>query len=746
MKFLGSSKPKRPKRALPERPKPPSEDAIQIIPGRWAGWVKVLVGVAFWVALVLVIDETPVGLRVGDKATHDYVARVEFSCDDYDDTERKRWQADHDEPNVYFNNLSLLSKSRECLGRLLKDAPKAEALPQAAALLEPNLTLTEADFALLKGLDPAGESETEELIERLFTAIGSRGVLDEKDHRKEQELGHDFLSVFSRDRDEPRKLDLTQVVVLDKALPQTLQQRVAAVVQNRHASLVLLMARGLAATLTPTLEFNAEQTEEAKQAARRRVPTQRKTVPQGRTILSLGMRATAQQMLEIQEEKRAYEETTRWSQTHLQRLAGVALLVLLVFCGTGVYVSKYQEEVVRSALHFAVLCCICQVTVACAKLLLNVGWSPYMTPVLLVAIMLTLAYGQRLALAVTAPLVLFVGLAAGSDLRLMVVLGAGGAAAALATDQVRKRTSLIKVGAIAGVAQACAIWALGLASDAELAVVWHDSLWGLGTGIATGFVISGVLPFVEYAFKMTTDISLFGLSDLNQPLLRKLVLEAPGTYHHSLLVGNLSEGAAEAVGANSLLARVGAFYHDIGKTSRPDYFVENTGNRRSAHDDLSPAMSTLIITAHTKDGLELAADFNLPKTVKDVIVQHHGTTMVEYFYQQAVTQGGGNGKVDKDAFRYRGPKPQTREAAIVLLADSVESASRVLSDPTPARIQTLVSEIVEKKLDDAQLDESNLTLTEVHKIEESLVRGLLGIFHSRVRYPTLQENGRETKS
>jgi hypothetical protein len=253
-----------------------------------------------------------------------------------------------------------------------------------------------------------------------------------------------------------------------------------------------------------------------------------------------------------------------------------------------------------------------------------------------------------------------------------------------------------------------------------------------------GFLMTGLLPFIEHLFEVLTDISLLELGDVAHPLLQELVRRAPGTYNHSINVASISEAAADSIGAHGLLTRVGAYFHDIGKMLKPSYFTENQGLDASRHQSLLPAMSTLIIIAHIKDGADLARQHHLPQPIIDFIQQHHGTTLVEYFYHRANERSESNpdaGEVEESAFRYPGPKPQTKEAGVLMLADAVESASRALVEPTPARIENLVHDIAMRRLLDGQFEECGLTLQEVHKVEDSLVKSLTAVYHGRVKYP-----------
>jgi putative nucleotidyltransferase with HDIG domain len=264
----------------------------------------------------------------------------------------------------------------------------------------------------------------------------------------------------------------------------------------------------------------------------------------------------------------------------------------------------------------------------------------------------------------------------------------------------------------------------------------YVAFFALVSGILSAGLVSGFIPVIETLFHYTTDIKLLELANLNSPLLRDLMIKAPGTYHHSVVVGNLVEAAAESINANPLLARVSAYYHDIGKASKPLYFIENQGGEENRHDKLTPSMSALILISHIKEGAELARERHLGQPIIDIIRQHHGTGLIKFFYERAKTQAEAVGQtVEEKDFRYPGPKPQTREAGIVMLADCVEAASRTLANPTPDRIQGMVQNIINRIFTDGQLDECELTLKNLHEIAKSFNRILNGIFHHRIDYP-----------
>ncbi len=332
-----------------------------------------------------------------------------------------------------------------------------------------------------------------------------------------------------------------------------------------------------------------------------------------------------------------------------------------------------------------------------------------------------------------------------------------GLTAVYLTQQVRRRGRLIRAGLFVGLA----IWLLSLTfgvigpinlfnpAATDWSMIWLQSAFAIGNGIVTAMLVGGALPILEQLFQITTDISWLEASDLNHPLLRRMTIEAPGTYHHSLVVANLAESAAEAIGANATLCRVCSYFHDVGKLVKPEYFTENMNFERNPHDDLAPTMSALIIIAHVKEGVDLALKHGLNQQVIDVIQQHHGTSLVYYFYKRALQQledarAGGKimkmreediPEVSEESFRYSGPKPQTRENAIISLADAVESASRSLEKPTPQKIEQLVTDLIDQRLADHQLDECDLTLRELKTIGERFRFTLMNMLHTRIAYP-----------
>ncbi len=367
---------------------------------------------------------------------------------------------------------------------------------------------------------------------------------------------------------------------------------------------------------------------------------------------------------------------------------------------------------------------------------------PFIFPYPMVAITASVILPEFLILPYISSLSIVFGIAGGFSLWVFTYSFFGGLAAYKATYNSKKRSSLVKGGLVAGVVFAGVVVAYLMARGYPSLEVYGKGVGlSLLAGTLGGLISVGLIPLSELIFGYTTNLRLLELGTLDHPLLRELSIKAPGTYYHSMLVSTLAEMAAEKVKANSILAKVGAYFHDIGKLKKPEYFVENQG-LVNKHSKLSPHMSVLIIKSHVKDGVELAKAYKLGEAIIDIIKQHHGTSLIVYFYKKALDAGE---DVREEDFRYPGPKPQTKEAAIVMMADAVEAASRTLSEPTPGRIKGLVFNIINNLIRDGQLDECNLTFKELKAIGDVFVKVLTGIHHKRIEYPRVSELGRKNE-
>ena len=429
------------------------------------------------------------------------------------------------------------------------------------------------------------------------------------------------------------------------------------------------------------------------------------------------------------------------AQTGFGTLLPISVIVVLISLAAAFYIYHYQGRLIKNHIRTLVLVAIFVVLLGIAKLgvlLFNqISWVT--GTAVAVAIILAIAYEQRSSLGLSIFYCILVCFAAGptTNISLFLITAAGAVTCCLSLREIRTRMKLLEVSVLAMAIVFTTAVALGFwTRNAGTAEIIKNAGWHALATIAVGALMQSLLPFIEKNFRIVTSMTLLDYSDANQPLLKKLAMEAPGTFSHSLLIGSVAEAAAEAIGRNGLLCRVGAYYHDIGKINKPSYFVENEMGSTSRHKELSPAMSQLIIVGHVKDGIEMAKEFGLPSVLRQFIETHHGTTLVEYFYHEAKKkQDEKQAPPAETEFRYAGPKPRTKEAAIVMLADTVEGAVRSLSEVTLTKIETVVHNMAMKRLQDGQFDECNLSLRELNQIEASISKTLAAHYHSRVTYP-----------
>ena len=442
--------------------------------------------------------------------------------------------------------------------------------------------------------------------------------------------------------------------------------------------------------------------------------------------------------------------TRQWSAFRSLMLLGG--IMLLLSAALGLYIGAYRPRVVKNHVRGGVLLAALLVMIGVIRAGVVNERSPYLVivPVLIMATMMTVAYSQRFALGISGFLIVISIIALHEKpamyqhaVAVLLTGGSGVGVAILRLREIRTRSKLIEVCAAAALVVFVMIWLTGLWDQRTTKDIFANSLWAAAGALAVGFVMQGLLPFIERLFRTATNLTLLDYSEATKPLLRRLAVEAPGTFNHSLQIGMLAEAAADTVDANGLLCRVGSYYHDVGKLSKPRYFVENQGERLSQHKELSPTMSRMIIIGHVKDGIELARQYKLPRVLHQFIETHHGTTLVEYFYHEAAKKEAEEGRtVTETEFRYPGPRPQTKESAIVMLTDAVESATRAMQDPTPSRIEDIVNTVAMRRLQDGQFDECDLTMRELRLIANSLVKSLCGMYHGRIAYPKQEKRER----
>ena len=699
-----------------------------------------IVCVAVLITAALVHGQgTPFTYRLGQTPNRDIHVNVpEFKRLNQKKTNAKRQEEiDLIAPSL-INDAAPIKDLSDRLEDLIATISKAQDFNSLPETLRFNWKLTRETFDEIKAATdtPARAESLHRQILKAFAPLIQNGVLgyDTMPNTEETKV---TLSVRPLDG----KPGEARLVARERVVPERISKPdgevatefIAAFTEPRLGPAIFrLIADKLVAT--PTLTYDEADTTRLRDSAKNQVEEIYDTYKQGDLLVEQDQKITEEALILLRmEHDKSNEMLSLGART--RRMGSMIVLVAALFALIGYYIYRHEPAVARDVKQIIALCALTVLSVALVRLLALQPWDAELVPVALAAMLLAIAYNPHFALMVTFGLCLLTSLAFGTGISHFVIMMGGTAAGVLTLNEVRTRTKIIKVGATAALAYFVLTWATGLWQSQPIALITSDSLWRAGWGLMAGFLLGGCLPFIENTFGIVTGIRLLELGDITHPLLQELVRRAPGTHNHSITVGAIAESAAERIGAHALLVRIGAYFHDIGKMLKPHYFIENQLGGVNRHNNLAPAMSTLIIIGHVKDGVDLGRQHNLPERIIDLIEQHHGTTLVEYFYHQASRRTDDGSTVLEGAFRYPGPKPQSKEAAILMVADAVESASRTLSEPTPARIENLVRIMIEKRLHDGQFDECGLTLKEIAEIRESLIKSLIGIYHGRVKYP-----------
>jgi len=491
--------------------------------------------------------------------------------------------------------------------------------------------------------------------------------------------------------------------------------------------------------LKPNEIYDPVRTQAAQAAAARALAPVMVSVKSGEKIVGEGEIVTPAEVVELQALGLSRPGTADAG------LAGTALLVALLMAVILFYLYQQNRLLFRNSAHLYLLGIVVVLVLAVGKAILAINLSQagfgamvgYAVPVAAAGMLVTVLLDSRVAVLVATVLAVLVAVMADYQLRFGIVGFIGGITGVVGVSRLSQRTDLVRAGIFVGAASALATFTVGLTAATPVALLATASLiLGAINGVLSSVLTNGALPFLESTFGITSPVRLLELANPNNVLLRRLLTESPGTYHHSIIVGNMAEAAANAVGGDGPLVRAGAYFHDIGKVKRPYFFIENQMNGENPHDKISPSLSTLILTAHVREGVEMAREQKVPQSVVDIIEQHHGTSLITYFYHKAL-ENNRTETLTEEEFRYEGPRPKTREAAIVMLADIVEAAVRSLSNPTPGRVEGLVRKVIKDKFLDGQLDECDLTFKDLDSIAAAFLHVLSGIFHTRVEYPDL---------
>lgn len=732
----------------------------------------------------------PFAYRTGFVPRRDVVARVTFKLLDEDRTRHLIEQRKRETLGVYELDGPLLRTQRRDLEEKLKELVEFDAWDDVPVDLRKEFfsrldakngpIVFRAIHAAFVG--EGGVARLVRWLEPLLSEIEQAGILEDLDPAHVGESSN-LYEIVVHPKGEPQRGQAVEVGKvrlreirrqmpgrIERALGEhQLKEQIAPeqqIPEAQRALLASMLADWISPQLRSTLTFDAAETNRARERAMDEVrsnPVMTDYIAGQSSLASGGRPIGVQQMRLLAYEHSEFLRSRTVAERIAHSLASFGMYVAVyVLCG--LYVHFRQPQLLAQFRKFVTVLGVTTVAVVLAWIAARDQWRGEIIPVILLSMTLAIAYPLELALLFSLTLSLVVTLVVGQSLAQFVVLSAASAASILLLGRVRSRTRLIYVGLmVGGVAGATALGVgtlVGMSYGAPnlFSMPWMDeaprdamseslrsllvgSAWYSLCSVMAGVFMTGLLPFVEKLFDVQTDISLLELGDNRHPLLQELVRRAPGTYNHSINVASIGEAAADAIGANGLLVHVGAYFHDIGKMLKPDYFVENQGPEPNRHESLAPAMSTLVIISHVKDGANLARQHRLPQAIIDFIEQHHGTTLVEYFYRQATRQSESDPdgtEIDESSFRYPGPKPQTKETAVLMLADAVESASRTLVDPTPSRIESLVRDISLKRLLDGQFAECALTLEELRTIEDSLIKSLTAVYHSRVKYPDQQ--------
>lgn len=690
------------RRPLPGRPAPRPAEA-----SRWFGsdalWSVFLAAVMIALLGTRACSDTE-RFHVGDRAAHDIVARADVEVPDPGLTQARRFEARTAVPDVYVHDRQ---RSERLLAEFAAESrarfPGAEASAEAAAaalrevmggLVVSSRTLLERQPAILVSHVPGGTEDRLDSYDRILDLEQARARVRE------------IL------REDPPLADLAAKFVdantaFDPAATAARRERAAADV----------------------------------------LPIQIR-VPKGTVLVREGEAITAEGLARIEAARR-----TPFATTSALGQVGIAVVVAMLAFFLHRY-TRYHQRAFKKVRHLhALLVSVLVTMLLVAQAILwiaaeathrlgapfnDISLYAYLVPFGGGAMLVALLANGRIAMVYSAFVAVFFGAATGWDAYRLVWTLLVQWAGVYAITTYRERAALIRAGLVVGAAGAIAALAIE-AIRRTLDPVSH-SLYGaglafVGGALGAGILVSFALPVLERAFNVLTDVRLLELSNVSHPLLSQLAVKAPGTYNHSMTVGTLAEEAAKAIGANSLFCRVAAFYHDIGKLKKPEYYVENQRGV-NPHDRLAPSMSALIVAAHVKDGVKLARDAKLPEQIIDIIPQHHGTRRMSYFFEKAKrTANPALGEVHEEDFRYPGPKPQTREAAIFMLADGIEAAARTLEDPTPNRLREVIHKIASTVVLDGQLDECDLTFADLERIEEAFLRTLTSMYHHRVDYP-----------
>ena len=589
--------------------------------------------------------------------------------------------------------------------------------------------LTQARSSLDKS-----DEDMKENMSKLLSLIYDSYILDSQERRELSQKKKD--SIIVRD---PRGLLRKTIRISDILTRDDIRKRFGARAEElfpKNAKLKDAALETVKDFVRPNLALNEDETRKSEEAVSKSINPiyEFQEIKKNEVIVVRGQRITKAHLAMLRELSRFHGRTDI-----ISYVLGMALFVFVLIAIFYTYLRRTEPKTSDNLKYIGMIGILSLILIAVCKTVSLSSLNNYVVPFASTTMLIAILVSSNAAVISGVLLSVICGVIFGGKLDVMLVSLVSGLVGIYAVRNLRSRFQIILAGFEAGIASLAVIVAVGLQNNVQAAAYLYNGALGMLNGVMSSFFVMGLLPIMEHIFKVSTNITLLELSDMSHPLLKELALKAPGTYLHSHLVGNLAEAACEAIGANALLARIGSYYHDIGKIIKAEYFSENETTFKSKHEKLRPSMSSLVIGNHVKEGLDLARKYHLNTQIIDIIQQHHGTSLMYFFYKRALEDMNGDGPLKEQDYRYEGPKPQTKEAAIVLLADSVEASSRTLTEPTPGKIRNMVQRIINNKFIDNQLDECDLTLRDLFKITEAFVRVLIAAFHVRTEYPDKRE-------
>jgi cyclic-di-AMP phosphodiesterase PgpH len=763
----------------------------------WNGWwdrltqraamIRVILAIAFAAIITVAIQgwNPPFAYRQGYIPPRAIVARVYFEMLDNNKTATLRSLAAREVICLYENRPQQIAQLRGAVKEQalrLRGPEKFDALSVAkletldqflpSQRAESSISPQDALAAIQSVLAEDGQIEKfDSAIRRVLLPFEETGLLKNLSHAIEGG-NQRFIKVFTTGQEQDAievETSRVRIAEVSASIGESLTKEFRREFNTPDAEVVGgLVWNFLQPRLPETLMFRPDLTELARrQKELSVVPAKFTYFPSKTTMVPAGVPIKQDDIQVLRAEYAAWIQQQSLAEI-LIRLAAYTGMIMALYLLCGLFIHyQFDRSLLTDTWKLARILGLASICLLLCTVTAKDPWRAEVAPFVIFAATATIAYGRSITLVLLTALALAVTLSLGMDLAEFVILMSAGASTTLLLGRIRTRNRLIKVTAIAAIVTGFTTIGVGVMVGQingitnEIEAVSVVDLMQTGSGssywdnwtflrqlgqeafrnslatVLAGMLMTGLLPYVESIFEVQTDLSLLELGDASHKLLRQLAQRAPGTYNHSINVAAIAESAADSIGAHGLLVRVGAYFHDIGKMFKPTYFIENQAQGANLHDSLQPAMSTLVIIAHVKDGADLARQHHLPKPFIDFIEQHHGTTLVEYFYRKEAkkTENDPNAEeVPESTFRYPGPKPQTIEAAILMLADAVESAARTLVEPTPNRLQNLIDTITMKRLTDGQLDECSITLAQLNTVKHSLLKSLTAIYHGRIKY------------